>query len=327
MPSAVWKGSVSFGLVSIPVALHTATSDRSIRFHQLERGTADRIRNKRVNERTGGEVDYADIVKGYELGGGEYVVLSPQELEAAVPERSRSIEISAFVDLAEIDPLFYETPYYLAPDGEGALKAYALLRQAMHQADKVAVATMVLRNKEHLVTVRARQDVLVLETMHFVDEIRRPEQQIPVLADLEDQEFTEAERSTAGLLLESMTKPWVPEDYHDTYRERVESMVEAKRQGQTVLREGPPPPAPPVIDLVQALQASIERAEKGARRSPARPKARSGSPKSTRTPGASRGAAQRSGTKARGAAKTSRAKQGAKRRTSSQGGASRRKAS
>lgn len=258
MPSTVWKGSLSFGLVNIPVALHTATSDRTIRFHQLERGTADRIRNKRVNERTGAEVDYADVVKGYDLGGGEYVVVTQDELDAASPEHTRSVDIVGFVDLVEIDPVFYRSAYYLAPDGDPAIRAYGLLREVMHDAEKVAVASLVLRNKEHLVTVRARADVLVLETMYFADEIRDPKSEIPNLpADLD---FSEREHETARMLLDSMTKAWEPEEYHDTYRARVEEIVEAKARGETVVAEAPAERAP-VIDLVQALQASIDRAE------------------------------------------------------------------
>ncbi len=258
MPSTVWKGSLSFGLVNIPVGLHTAASDHTIRFHQLERGTADRVRNKRVNERTGNEVDYADIVKGYDLGGGEYVVVTQDELEAAAPEHTRTVDIVGFVDLTEIDPIYYRSAYYLAPDGPAAPRAYALLRDVMHEADKVAVALFVLRNKEHLVTVRARSDVLVLETMYFADEIRDTSELSTVPSEVD---FTDRERETARLLLDSMTKDWQPDEYHDTYRERVAEIVERKRRGETIVAERPAEPAP-VIDLVQALQASIDRAER-----------------------------------------------------------------
>jgi len=258
MPSTVWKGSLSFGLVNIPVGLHTAASDHTIRFHQLEKDTADRVRNKRVNERTGNEVDYADIVKGYDLGGGEYVVITQDELEAAAPEHTRTVDIVGFVDQSEIDPIYYRSAYYLAPDGAAAPRAYALLREVMNEADKVAVALFVLRNKEHLVTVRARADVLVLETMYFADEIRDTSELSTVPGEME---FTDRERETARLLLDSMTKEWEPEDYQDTYRERVAEIVERKRRGETIVAERPAEPAP-VIDLVQALQASIERAER-----------------------------------------------------------------
>jgi DNA end-binding protein Ku len=258
MPSTVWKGSLSFGLVNIPVGLQTAASDHTIRFHQLERDTADRVRNKRINERTGNEVDYADIVKGYDLGGGEYVVVTQDELEAAAPEHTRTVDIVGFVDQSEIDPIYYRSAYYLAPDGAAAPRAYALLREVMNEANKVAVALFVLRNKEHLVTVRARSDVLVLETMYFADEIRDTSELSTVPSEVE---FTDRERETARLLLDSMTKEWEPEDYQDTYRERVAEIVERKRRGETIVAERPPEPAP-VIDLVQALQASIDRAER-----------------------------------------------------------------
>lgn len=308
MPSTVWKGSLSFGLVNIPVGLHTATTDKTVRFHQLEQGTADRVRNKRVNERTGEEVDYTDIVKGYELGGGEYVVVTQEELEAASPEQTRTIDIAGFVDLDEIDPIFYKSAYYLAPDGEAAPRAYALLREMMHDADKVAVATFVLRNKEHLVTVRAREDVLVLETMHFADEIRRPKSEIPTLP--EDVDFTARERETARMLLDSMTRPWDPEEYRDTYRARVEDIVDRKRRGETITAE-PAPERAPVIDLVEALQASIDRADgqgdgsargRGARKSASssgasRRRASQGNGRAARAGGTSSNGARR-GTKA-----------------------------
>jgi DNA end-binding protein Ku len=258
VPSTIWKGSLSFGLVNVPVEMHTATAEHTVRFHQLEKDTADRVRVKRVNERTGEEVPYSDIVKGYDLGG-EYVVITPEELEAVAPERSRAIEIVCFVDLVEIDPVFYRNAYYLAPQGEAAQKAYSLLRRAMEEANKVAIARFVLRNKEYLVAVRPRSDVLVLETMFFADEIREP----AGLPAADDSSFSERELATASLLLDSMTKDWEPEEYHDDYQERLLDLIERKRQGEVVTAVAPPPAAAPVVDLMAALQASIDQARDG----------------------------------------------------------------
>src|SRR5580700_3292602 len=183
MARTIWKGALSFGLVNVPVGVYPATQDKSIHFNQFEKGTSDRIRYKKVNERTGEEVDSADIVKGFDLGGGEYVMMSDEELAAAEPERSRQIEITDFVDLDDIDPVFYRTTYYLAPEGKGTDKPYALLRKAMSESRKVAIATMVMRNKEYLVAVRPEGDVLALETMFFADEVRSPQKDLPSLPE------------------------------------------------------------------------------------------------------------------------------------------------
>ena len=172
VPRTIWKGALSFGLVNIPVGLYPATSDKSIHFNQFEEGTSDRIRYKKINERTGEEVPQDRIVKGYDLGGGEYVILTEEELESAEPKKSRQIEISDFVGLVDIDPVFFRSSYYLAPEGEGADKAYALLRQAMAEAGRIGIATLVMRNKEYLVAIRPEDDALALHTMYFSDEVR-----------------------------------------------------------------------------------------------------------------------------------------------------------
>ena len=197
MPRAIWTGSLSFGLVNVPVGLFSATDDKAIHFNQFQAGTPDRIRQKRVNERTGDEVEYADVVKGYDLGGGEYVIVTPEELESVEPGRSRTIEITDFVDLDAIDPIYYKSTYYLGPQGDQAVRPYALLREAMAQSNKVAVASLVLRTKEHLVTIRPTQSVLALETMYFADEIRDPMTEIPAFPSEVD--FSGRELSTAKL--------------------------------------------------------------------------------------------------------------------------------
>src|SRR3954452_6268736 len=174
MPRAIWTGAVSFGLVNVPVGLYSATEDHDVHFHQFEKGTTARVRNQRVNERTGEEVAYKDVVKGAELDDGGYVMLTQEELESVEPGRSRTIDISDFVDAAEIDPIYFQRSYYLAPTDDGAKKAYALLVKAMDKAERVGVATFVMRGKQYLAAIRPHDGVLVLETMHFADEVRDP---------------------------------------------------------------------------------------------------------------------------------------------------------
>jgi len=302
VPRTIWKGALSFGLVNIPVGLFPATSDKSIHFNQFEEGTSDRIRYKKVNERTGHEVPQDRIVRGFDLGGGEYVVLSDEELETAEPKKSRQIEITDFVDQADIDPVYFRSSYYLAPEGNGADKAYALLRQAMADAGKVAIATLVMRNKEYLVAIRPEEDALALHTMYFADEVRSPDRELelPDTGDVSDREL-----SMAQLLIESMESEWDPARYHDTYREKVEALVEEKRSGhEIVVQAGPEPPAK-VVDLMEALNASIaaaarpgakstKRTTAAAKRAPARratPAKKA--PKATKQPARAKPAARR----------------------------------
>ncbi len=264
MARAVWTGSLSFGLVNVPVALFTATEEKSIHFNQFQAGTSDRVRNKRVNERTGEEVPYQDIAKGYDLGGGEFVLLSPDEIASVAPGRSKTIDVSAFVDLAEIDPVYFDRTYYLAPPakgaGSGGERAYALLREAMLRANKVALATFVLREKQYLVAVRPRADVLVVETLLYADEVRNPVTEIDSLPVGTDGSPRELEMAT--MLIDSMTTEWDPEQFHDTYRERLEELIEQKRSGATLAVEPQEPEGAPVVDLLQALEASL-RATRG----------------------------------------------------------------
>jgi DNA end-binding protein Ku len=262
MARTIWKGSLNFGLVNVPVGLYPATQDKAIHFNQFEAGTSDRVRYKKVNERTGNEVANGNIVKGYDLGGGEYVMVSDEELESAEPERSRMVEITDFVDLAAIDPVFFRTTYYLAPEGEAAGKAYALLRQVMRNTNKVAIGTLVMRNKEYPVAIRPDDEVLKLETMYFADEVRSPSKELPDLPTAID--LTEREVSMAQLLLESMQAEWDPEQYHDTHREKVEALIEEKRQGNEIVANvDSAPAATPVVDLMAALSASVKSAQSG----------------------------------------------------------------
>jgi DNA end-binding protein Ku len=295
MARTIWKGALSFGLVNVPVGVYPATQDKTIHFNQFERGTSDRIRYKKINERTGQEVESGDIVKGVDLGGGEYVILTDEELASAEPERSRYIEITDFVSLTDIDPVYFNTTYYLAPEGESAGKAYALLRQAMLESGKVAIATFVMRNKEYLVAIRPEDDVLALETMYFADEVRSPTNELPNLPGAE--EASDQELKMANLLIGSMESDWEPDRYHDTHRAKVQSLIEEKSQGKTIA-VAQAAPVTKVVDLMEALSASIKAKEAEGKPTPSRTKSTrttaSVTPVSKKVPAAKKAAAVKS---------------------------------
>jgi DNA end-binding protein Ku len=281
MARAIWSGSLSFGLVNVPVGLYSATQDKTIHFNQFEEGTSDRIRYKKVNERTGREVPQTKIVKGYNIADAEYVLLSDEELTAADPERSRTISILDFVDASDIDPLYYRSGYYLAPQGEGARRAYALLREAMADESKVAIASLVMRNKEYLVTVRpdGPDRVLILQTMFFSDEVRSPAEELPNLPG--EEQFNDREVAIARQLIDAMTSQWDPEQYHDTHRQRVEELVASKHEGKEIVLEAPAP-ALKVVDLMAALEASVKAASGSTSKAAARTSKTAGKPTATR---------------------------------------------
>lgn len=253
----MWTGYLSFGLVNIPVGLYSATVDGTVHFNQLHKGTSNRIRYRKVDEVTGEEVPTTDIVNGFDTGAGEYVVVTRDELKGLAAGRSELIEISDFVDLEQIDPVYFRQTYYLAPRGKGTDRAYALLRQAMGDTHKVGIATLVLRDKEHLVAVRPREDVLLLETLYFADEIRSPREELESLPA--PVEFQGRELEVAQKLVESLSTAWDPAAYHNTYRHRIEELIETKRKGNDVVFEEERPKSN-VIDLVAALEASLARA-------------------------------------------------------------------
>jgi DNA end-binding protein Ku len=256
---AIWTGSLTFGLVNVPVGLYSATEDKTVHFNQFERGTSSRIRYRRINEDTGEEVDYDDIVKGEDIGDGRYVIVTPEELEKIEPGRSRTIDISDFVDVAEIDPIYYQKTYYLAPQNDEAQRAYALLLQAMKRAGRVGIATFVMRSKQYLAAIRPQGDVLTLETMFFADEVRDPTEEIEQLPVRHS--FKSRDLDMAVSLIDSMTTEWDPGNYRDTYRDRVNELIEAKRRGDEVVTEGEPEAADNVLDLMEALRASVEGAK------------------------------------------------------------------
>lgn len=261
MPRAIWSGSISFGLVNVPIKLVTATSAKDVRFHQLHSKDLGRINQKRVCSVDGEEVDYSEIVKGYELHKGQYVVVDPEELEALTPEASRSIDIEEFVELAQIDPLFYEHSYYLVPD-EIAARPYALLVEAMAGTGKVGIGRFVLRTKQYLALLRPREGALVLSTLLFSDEVvGTSDLDVKTTADTKP---SDREVAMARQLVESLSAEWEPEKYKDDYRDKVLALIEAKAEGQELaVPEEPEQPAP-VVDLMAALEASLARARETA---------------------------------------------------------------
>ncbi|WP_313884219.1 non-homologous end joining protein Ku [Streptomyces cynarae] len=210
-----------------------------------------------MNERTGKEVDYENIVKGYDLGGGDYVIVEPDELDDIAPGKSQVIEISGFVDLEQVEPVYFDKIYYLAPKGEEYTKVYALLRAALEKENKTGVATFVMRGKQYLVALRAQEEVLVLHTLHWADEVRDPHQELPVLPGRGDAQGRELD--TARQLIGALSIDWNPKDYHDTYEEKVKELVDAKTKGKEIVSEEAPPQATNVTDLMEALQRSVEQ--------------------------------------------------------------------
>ena len=259
MPRAIWSGSVSFGLVNVPVKLVSATSAKDVRFNQLHDADGGRIQQKRVCSIDGEEVGYEHIVKGYDLGGGRYVVIDPEELASIDVAATRTIDIEEFVDLTDIDPVYFERSYYLVPDGR-AEKPYALLVETMAKTGKVALGRFVLRTKQYLACLRARDGVLVLSTMLFDDEVIHTEDlEVPTAVDTAP---SERELKMATQLVESLAAPFEPEKYTDDYREKVLALIEAKADGEIISQPEAPATTAPVVDLMAALEASLAAARK-----------------------------------------------------------------
>ncbi len=257
MPRTMWKGAISFGLVTIPVAVYPATEEKTLRFHQLHRDDGGRIRMKRTCSIDGEEVPYEEIAKGYEYEKDKYVVLTDEDFDAVPVESSRAIDIQQFVDIDEIDPTLYKKSYYLVPDETGA-KAYALLREAMSQDSRVGIAKVSFRDKEHLAALRFKDEAFVLETMYWPDEIRAFETDVNL-----DTKVREQELQMARQLIENLTSEWNPDEFTDEYREAMLQIVEAKITGQEIETVTPEPTAK-VVDLMEALKASVAAAKKDA---------------------------------------------------------------
>ena len=259
MARAIWSGAISFGLVNIPVRLYSAVSRKTVRFHQLDRADNGRIQQKRVNPRTGEEVPYENLVKGYEIGPDSYVIIEPAELDSLSPEKTRTIDIEDFVDLDQIDPIFYDHPYYLAP-GTGAEKAYKLLLDAMKESGKVAIARVVLRSKENLVAIRPRDGVMTMETLLFSDEVIPPDS-LDDMPEAGGKKTTKRELDMAQQLIDSLSGDFDPDKYRDEYRDRVLDLIERKAQGEEIVVEEQPEEPKKVPDLMAALEASIAQSK------------------------------------------------------------------
>jgi len=253
---SIWKGAVSFGLVSIAVKLYSATEEKDIRFHQVHREDGGRIKYQRVCSLDGKEVTYDDIAKGYDLGGGELVILTDEDFADLPLTTSHAIEVLEFVPAEQVDPIFYAKSYYMEPDGS-ATKPYVLLRDALTRTDRVAIVKVALRQREQLATLRVRDDVLVLNTMLWPDEVRKAD--FEFLGD--DVEARPAELAMAGSLIESMAADFDPTDYTDNYRAALQEVIDAKVAGREVVQPEEEEPAPTgAVDLMAALRASVERA-------------------------------------------------------------------
>jgi len=258
MPRSIWTGAISFGLVTVPVKLYSAVSRKTVRFHQLNKATGVRIQQRRVDPTTGDEVRYENIVKGYELTPDQYVVIEPGELEALDPKKTKSIEIEDFVALDEIDPIYFDHPYYLAP-GAGGAKPYRLLLEAMRETSRVAIANVVIRSKQQLVAVRPMGDnVLAMSTMVYPDEVIDATS-IDELGAVEDIEVNARELDIAKQLVDSLAGPFDAGRYRDTYREQVLALVERKAAGKEIaVQPAAEEDEAEVPDLMSALKASLD---------------------------------------------------------------------
>ncbi len=265
MPRPIWTGAISFGLVSIPVRLFNAVSKKGVSFNQLDDRSMARIRYKKVSSDSGEEVPDDHIVRGYEVSKGQYVVVEPDELEQFMPVSTHSIDLDEFVDLGEIDPLYFDSPYYLAPDK--VVKPYALLVRAMEEAGKVAVGRFVMRNKQYVAAVRAVDGRLVLSTMVYPDEVVDPSS-IDEFSGLDDVDVSARELKMAEQLVESLSAAFEPEKYHDEYREQVLDLIGKKAAGEELVAPEPAATAPKVVDLLAALEASVQAAKESRSRHP-----------------------------------------------------------
>ncbi|HYV16869.1 MAG TPA: Ku protein [Conexibacter sp.] len=270
MPRAIWTGAISFGLVNVPVKLYSATAAKTVRFHQLHAKDGVRIQQKRVCPADGEEVSYEDLVKGFEIAPDRYVIVTQQELDTLDPRKTKTIDIEEFVELAEIDPVYFDSAYHLAPSTGGA-KGYRLLLEAMEKAGKVAIGRFVLRTRQQLCALRAADGVLMLETMLYGDEVNAPER-LEELEALADVEANAREVKMAGELIDSLTAPFEPQKYRDEYRERVLELIERKAAGEEIAVQPAAQEPAAVPDLMAALEASVSavRGDGPARKKPAR---------------------------------------------------------
>jgi len=310
MARAIWSGSISFGLLNVPVRMYSAVARRNIALREIRESDSSRIKHRRVAEGTDEEVPYDEIIKAYELTPGQYVPLTKEEMEALAPERTRAIAVQDFVDLDEIDPIYFDSPYYLGP-ADGAEKAYSLLAKAMAASGKVAISHFVLRNKENLAAIRSDGNVLTLTTMRFADEVV-PVDELDILPE-KAAKPVKREQEMAEQLIESLSTDFEPKAYHDEYREQLLSLIERKAEGKEIVAsDTEAPKATKAPDLMAALEESIAavagksgakaksksaKARKAPKKAPA--KAKKAAPKNS----SANGAKKRTGSRAKAKAK------------------------
>jgi DNA end-binding protein Ku len=309
MARAIWSGTISFGLLNVPVKMYSAVSRKTIRFNELRGSDGSRVRHKRVAEADEKEVDYDEIVKGYELSKDRYVVLTRDELAELDPKKTRAIEIQDFVDIEQIDPIYFDSPYYLGP-ADGAEKAYSLLVKAMENSGKAAIARFVLRNREHLAVIRPMDGALTLTTMRFHDEVITPQELDDVLPQ-ETPKVEKKEREMAEKLIDSLAAEFKPEQYRDEYREELLSLIEQKAEGKEIVagtsEEPEPTKAPDLMAALEESLAAVKGSDLGGDAAPAK----------KGTGARKKPAAKRSTAKSRSSANGSKSRSGGKSRSKS----------
>jgi DNA end-binding protein Ku len=272
MPRAIWSGSISFGLVNIPIKLYTAVSRKSVSFNQIDSKTGSRVKMQRVSAADGHEVPYEDIVKGYELSPDRFVLIEPEELDALDPEATHTVDIEEFVDLADIDPIFYDSPYYVAPV-KGAEKPYALLARAMDEHQKVAIARFVMRTKQYLAALRPKDGKLLMSTMVYADELV-PDKEIGEFDGIDSIKVSDKELAMARQLIDSLSTDFDADAFRDDYRDKVLDLIERKAAGEVTTVEAPVvADEGKVIDLMAALEASVKEARAARTRHPTKAEA------------------------------------------------------
>jgi DNA end-binding protein Ku len=311
MPRAMWSGAISFGLVNIPIKLFNAVSRKSVHFNQIDTRTGSRIQYRKVSAADGDEVPGEAIAKGYQLSSGDYVLVGDDELAALDPVATRSIDIEQFVDLDEIDPIFYDAAYYVGPD-KPARKPYALLARAMEEQGKVAIARFVMRSKQYLAALRPKDGVLVMSTMVYADEVNDSAELVDG-DDLGDVDVSDRELKMASQLVESLTEPFEPERFEDSYRNQVLDLIDRKAAGEEVVAAPTPVAEDKVVDLMAALEASVRDAKAARTRHPTAKAAGDGDGEAAGDSGGSRA---RKATKSAKASKASKASKAAPKRKS-----------
>src|SRR5947207_7434258 len=320
MPRAIWSGTISFGLLNVPVKLYSAVARKQVSFRELRASDKSRIRHRRVAESDGEEVPYEEIVKGYEIGAEQYVILTREELEEMDPKKTRAIEIQDFVDLEAIDPIYFDHPYYLGPD-KGSERAYALLARAMADRGRVAIARFVLRNREHLAAIRSTGEVLAMATMRFPDEVVSPDDLDGIVPD-EVEEPQERELEMAAALIDQLSSDFEPDRYRDEYREELLALIERKARGEELVESvSEEPKATKAPDLMAALEESLaavrgEPLAVGAagskgdgssrRRAPAKSKSKSSGGSKSKSGGSKSGSKSTTGSRSRSKAKATK---------------------